>query len=574
MITLLGYSFSYLGLLLSLMTALFIVTQLSWWLLGQYFPNTTFCMAVHKNLGKWFDKERKVLALLEIPTVFGVLSSILLSGIILLNVTLLSQIFELFVPPGERINIPFIGKFATFPLMVGFLYALVEVAFSAIYELKKANKEPTRALAWVIGIIIVVEAGLNYFRSLLIIWGQLPPAPTLWDQITLQGGSALAGFLGFIVPLAVIYLGRYSVVPAVLPLTKNLAILIRFVSSNILLGLVWFYFGFHNKKAIILPGPVSRLVTLAHKLTKDAGMLNEKLVALQNLAAELKERPENTGDIEQKIHELDSKIQNLETTWTLQEPDYTFTVKNGLNNVDKMIDTARDKRNKSMLRQAIHTAKRWIKNGLADLDIRKKELVSINDMMEKTPNQYTDWQKKYDKYQTELEKVKALETAFSKQLQDSQLRSLCDSIEAALGHRTLATSSLDQADTEELQRLTRPPQNLDKYEKIWLQELADACKSVVQTTRNKLNEIEAQFEYFRSILAGLDKKNLEMSSCNERNINSLSSMLLAFDNRLEQLEQDIQTWWSISREKLQNAAMQMLALFIFLSLVLSRKQRA
>src|SRR4030042_4548007 len=143
MIKILDHSFNFLGILISILILLFVITRISWWIFRKYFPGPIFCGKIHRYLQGWFERERKILSYFETPSVFGFLGAFLLVGIISLNVTLLAQIFELFVPPGQRIRIPYIGPYGTFPLIVGLLFALVQVALGTIRKMNKIRGEHT-----------------------------------------------------------------------------------------------------------------------------------------------------------------------------------------------------------------------------------------------------------------------------------------------------------------------------------------------------------------------------------------------------------------------------------------------
>jgi len=89
--------YSLLWLSLGGIMSVFAISQISWWLFGRYFPSWRLCMLVHRNSRSWLARERKVLRHMEAPTVLGFIYTALLIPIILLNVTLLAQVFELFV---------------------------------------------------------------------------------------------------------------------------------------------------------------------------------------------------------------------------------------------------------------------------------------------------------------------------------------------------------------------------------------------------------------------------------------------------------------------------------------------
>ena len=231
---------------LLILAALFIITQLSWWIFKYPVPNYKFCFSVHKNIIGWFVSVSKLWELREIPTVFGGFAFAMMVSILIMNITLLAMVFEMDLPPSERITIPFIGSFGIYALMAGALFGLVQVAFGLLFEMRKKENNST---VWVIIIIIVTivfECGLTSWRGLMLPSAEQLISPTLWDQAILFGGPILSGLLGVVIPLSAILLGPYAIFQFVEPIVKNIILSFRISLSYIGLGVLWILFGYHT----------------------------------------------------------------------------------------------------------------------------------------------------------------------------------------------------------------------------------------------------------------------------------------------------------------------------------------
>ena len=232
-------------IVLLIFASLFIITQVSWWIFHYPWPNRPFCNSVNKKINGWFTNINKLWQLFEIPTFFGLLALIMIIPIFIMNISLLALVL-VGIPPGNTIIIPFIGSFGIYALMAGTLFALVQVSFGLILQMRKRENSPTQGMIILIILTIVFESGMYVWRALMLTSGEQLISPTLWDQAILFGGPILSGLLGVMIPVMFISLVPYGFFDFIEQIVKDIVLFVRISLSYIALGIIWILFGFHS----------------------------------------------------------------------------------------------------------------------------------------------------------------------------------------------------------------------------------------------------------------------------------------------------------------------------------------
>ncbi len=558
MITVFAHSFSLFGFVGAIILVLILISQTSWWIFGKYFPSTRLCMLVHKNSGTWFRKERKILAGLEVVTVFGFLTTVLLLGIIPLNVTILAQVFELFVPPGDRLILPFIGSYATFPLLVGLLFATVEVAFSALMEYRRNKEEKTWPIAIVIGMMIVVEAGLNFYRSWIIEFDQTI-YQTFWDKFIGFGGPVLSAFIGVVVPLAMVLLGAYAMLEFIMPAIKNTAIAVRFIFSNLIVGLVIILFGFHNKRPIILPGAVSRLHH-EFKKTEDMSLkLDLPLKKLKKIFPEIKKHePQKIESIEKGVGDFDIKIGELDR-WL--ESGYK----------DKIAEENQKALvvNKKILRNTISRTKKMIREFYAEIEMNEQNFEDLSEQTIQAKKDLKIMKEKKEEYQKAYEETEERQTTLENYIQTTKIFEFCRELQSALNGSLSSSQFLSNYEIEELAQLTEPPISFSKNDKDWNKIIADASKSIVNQVHTKLVEISKKANDAREWLQS-HKLQVEYAQhkIKEDYVQTYERMLSDLDSRMQNKLKAMNDRFDETQAQLREVALQTRAVLMWMGLLL------
>lgn len=497
MIEIFGHSISFVEMVLSILILLFFITQGSWWIgriFGKYlfFPSHGICMAVHRNINRWFEKTTKVISSLETPNVNGFISTVLLVGIISLNVTLLAQIWELFLPPGKRIAFPLIGTYATFPLIVGLLYALVQVALSSVRKVKKTGGEKTLGITLLLVASIIVEAGLNFYRAWLLTSGGQQISPTLWDQVIIFGGPILAGFLGFLVPTTEIVLSPYAMREFIEPVIKDVAIIVRFLASIMSLALAWIYFGFHYPKPIELPGPINRIKSEIEELEKEESRIRRKLEELKQLVRELKSPPIGATQLDALFADIERNIELLESE-----------IEDNINKSHEWISNINDR---SSLNDAMDYIWEWVLSKRADVEPINSQTQDICDAVDTLPRDYETWLEHSNSHLDDVKDAKSDTVALKKRLIiDSPVRSVHADIEKVLEGKGDSCNKLSKEEIDELVEAIFS-KNDDRHEKEWNRLVLAKSRSILDDASDEFSRIDNSLDNYSLTLHTLQEQ--------------------------------------------------------------------
>lgn len=554
------YSFSFWSMLLVVFLVTLLVSHISWRVFHWYFPSTEICMAVHKNAGSWFSRERSVLRHLEVPSVFGFLCTLLLMAIVPLNVTILAQVFELFVPSGDRITLPLLDSYGSFPLLVGLLFALVEVAFSALAEQKRKAGERRAGILVIIAIMIIVEAGLNFYRT-WIMESDANIMTTFWDKMVGYGGPILAAFLGVIVPLAMVLLGGYAMLEFIMPVIKDTVIILRFLGGTFLIGIAVILFGFHG--TVELPGPVARLRDKVNRLRKLHAEMQNAHRFLSHKFRKVKENPLGVvGALESRVGQLEQKVNEIETPLQMSS--------NGVQ-ADKFAFA--EVKSKLGLKNVILKTKQEIREFRNAFAFHEHDFEQLSDQTLSVQKAYKNWKTDYDAYLKDYETALAKTRALRDFLQNSGVMALCESVEAALKNEAF-DGVLPAHELSELRDIVEPQLQLSSTERNWRKYMADAAKRVVQAARLDILKFENACKERETWLVehrlDYDQKELET---NEFRLARIEKTLLGIDIRLNGIEDTQNERFGVIESGLRELAIKLHAVLILLGLIIPLHKR-
>lgn len=300
----------YLGqVLLWLLFATFIwglLARLVWWGSGRraYLPSVSLCMGAHKALMRWgialrgFRRTQVLVGLLAMPVWLS---------LILVNLIFLAQILELVFPSGQPVVLPWFGRYYTYPLAAGFLFAVAETTLGILLGVFDDTRVK-RGLGCLWFAMVLMETGLATYRAWLIMTGQEPMTQSVFDRSMRLGGPLLGGFLGFTIPISHTVLGYCAFHWFVDPLVLLLGWL-----------LTWWTLGFHDRKPLILPTSVAWLMKEWEQLKADKDQLQRKVKALEQEAPPI--RPRDLAQVDDELKYVREQIKEVSEGWDKRAAD-------------------------------------------------------------------------------------------------------------------------------------------------------------------------------------------------------------------------------------------------------------
>lgn len=268
--------------------------------------------AVNEIRHLWWNAAKKLLSYKPEATVLGLFFVVLWPSIVFLNIFLLAQLLELYFPGGERIAIPLVGSYSTFPLIMGGIWVLVQVAFGILFD-------RTRSIWWKILLAVIIifsigaEGWLAHLRANLLLSGEEMVSPTLWDIIILKG-PILAFFIGIIIPSAEIPTGTIAFKEFIAPLLKAIPM---WVGGIIIL--LWYFIAsllFPDiTDIIILPNSMAFLKNEFKKVLKGLNSLKGRVDSLGEETNGLDNTPKDINSLEIEISKLKNDINENNEIW-------------------------------------------------------------------------------------------------------------------------------------------------------------------------------------------------------------------------------------------------------------------
>ena len=202
-------------------------------------------------------------------TVLGGLTTVLWPAILVLNVLLIAQVLAVVFDSGIVVDIPVFGSYRSFTLLMAILYGISQSVLAILGEHQR--RWFGRAfLGIIVSVAIAGEAGLAFFRALILSEGAIEMAPTVWDSVIAQAGPALAAVIAAVVGITEVYLAKHAFPNFVEPVLSGLGRGIWRAGRRVwrsLMGilsvvgcsLLWAFFGFHTEHPIRLPGAIANL---------------------------------------------------------------------------------------------------------------------------------------------------------------------------------------------------------------------------------------------------------------------------------------------------------------------------
>jgi hypothetical protein len=173
--------------------------------------------------------------------IMGMLALLIIIPVALMNVVILSQILELFVPGGaETLTIPFLGDFIPIALVFAIMIAGVEaIAAVAIWH---APRKAMRIFAGVMGVVMVaVEAGGGYMRARLM-HGSDDVSRSMMGFLAQQDG-VISALFSLAAPLAEMIASVLIFEGVFIPLSYHGLRVFRIIPVNIFRGVGYLLYG-------------------------------------------------------------------------------------------------------------------------------------------------------------------------------------------------------------------------------------------------------------------------------------------------------------------------------------------
>ncbi len=547
---------------------LFLLSQLSWWLLGEkYFPSKRIYHYVRWNFPGWFAKERKFFkSHLADVTVFGFLSTILLVGIVPLNVSILAQVFSLFFPENEEmVIVPIIGEYMVFPLLIGLLYALVEIALSALKDYRKGLKQNTLLVTVTIIAMIIVEMGLNTYRS-VIMAGNPAIARTFWDNLLGIGGPVLAGFLGFVVPLATVLLGAYAMMDFIMPMIQNIAVILHSTVLFTIYGLLVLLFGWQPKPVVEIPRQVDRLATETAEFKAQGDRLHNlfkqilvSFTTMNKLAKTLR------LPVQEEVVALGESISRLEDKVASKKP-----VQTGNNGATYFPDIS----SKPDLKQAIEETRDEIRHHHTARESSKNKIVKISDKVVAYSRAWEELQAVRERYNTERMEIEQLLTSLEQGMLKLRIFEYCDAIDTVLRRESIQGTTLSKAECDNLLAQITAPRNASHQKKEMARAAADLSLKMVSEARSDLVAITKIGQDVRKWID--DNPNVDPTEDANAGvyIDNLKTRLVDFNNRLNLVMKTMDARFDAMQQNLVTLAWQLAAYITWIKLHASLRRAA
>ena len=549
MIEIFGLSFSLPGFALFIYLLLVMITQISWWMFKYPWPNHAFVTSIQKNFKDWKSRVDTLWDKFKAPTVFGPLATVMILVILPLNVTLLALVFELIIPPGDRIPIPLIGSYGVFTLIAGALFGLVQIAFGLVRHMIKKNNEKlekpesTFTITSLLVVTIVFEVGMSVWRALLLTSGEEPISPTFWDQATLFLGPALSGLIGLVVPMADVILGRFAFFDFIEPVVKDIALSVRISVSYIGLGIIGSLFCFF--KAPKPPPPVGINVTtykddfqnLSNSITRAAKDVKKMVCRLKRLFRILN----LLGEYESENNTLLKKVEGIQ-----QSPNE----KNMRIKTDQILGGFKEKSKEI--------------SGKMDLyDI----FASVKDSMIYDLNELSNIAYDLENAQKSCKKLKSKQNRLKKRLVKSNINNTIN-----LNNSLSKNFQVMENNLNDLDNIYQTFSNNDKkflgasYNPNQLKNRIDIEKAKIV---NQKNDDDDGDNSMNSLVNELQKIN----NFNLQQINDLQSVINKLGNNVELINNSILNDWIITRMQLLKRAKEILSVYGYIYYLLKYKKR-
>ena len=278
-----------------LLVGLYFVTRIPWWTRRVCVPSPEAVEYVQAHAPEWGKRAAGwIAAFPSVINAYGLLATPLWLLIMGLNLVLLAQSLEVFMPSAERLEIPFFGSYTWLSLLAGLLFSLSQSVFGVIAGENKRRSIVVLCLSLVV-VSICVEMGLAGYRSYMIITHVVDVDATTADSL-LSKGVALTMFISFIVPIAHTSLGFISIPRFLVPLANYMPRLVGGILVWLWSWFVRFYFGF--QRVVIVPVAISQLRTETNDLKSRISKTSDGCKAQQKNLHDLRDMGTPFSDLQ------------------------------------------------------------------------------------------------------------------------------------------------------------------------------------------------------------------------------------------------------------------------------------
>ena len=223
---------------------LFLVTRLPWWLGKVCVPSPVFSERVRADAPVWRAKAASwITGFPSVVDAKSFLATAFWPAIFGLNLVLLAQSLEMFMPGAGRVEVPYLGSYTWLSLLAAVLYSVSQTVF-AVFAGESGKKSISAIFLLMVFVSIGVEMSLAGYRSWLIITSQVEVDQTAADAI-LSKGVAITMFISFIVSMAHTALGFVSLPKFIFPLVNYAPKLLGGIIFWFASWFTVFFFGFH-----------------------------------------------------------------------------------------------------------------------------------------------------------------------------------------------------------------------------------------------------------------------------------------------------------------------------------------
>ncbi len=310
-----------------------LLSKVLWWIGKIHLFGIELGMTVKRRIPLWWEKGIELLSFKppEPFSLLGVLSMPLWPSLICLNTLLLAQVLELVIPGGKRIPLSWFGSYSMNSLVAAILLAMVQVVFGLVFERSKYKgrsfyKESKFWLGVIIVAAIIVEGGLAAVRAQLLSIGEEMVSPTMWDMVMLRGGPILAGFIGFIFPVAHILVGAIAYKEGLEPLYKAPIYWIGGIISLLWCAITWWIFG--HQSFMILPTSIAFLKEELEKVENGFNTLKVKSGALREDVGALNNRPKDLDSLSKEAQKIEDNINEKNGIWNKGSDELAAKINN------------------------------------------------------------------------------------------------------------------------------------------------------------------------------------------------------------------------------------------------------
>lgn len=285
--------------------------------IARLFKKPLFGVKVYKRVNEFLEWMGKTIGSLlsttpKGATVIGFILAPVWLSIVCLNVLLLAQILEMWFPTEERgIILPLLGHYSIYPMIMGFLWAVIQTVLGMILE-KTNSKHGKTGLVAVIIASIFLETYLAYCRALIFGNVEEIAYSTMWDSMMVKGGPVVASFVGFLVPLSEVLIGMFAYTQFIEPMFIPV---LRWVGGIICLIwyiIVWWLYG---TDLVFLPPSVTILIKKAKGLQKRRQQLELNIEDLNPFRMRLLEVVQEILNLNKEKETIKDKVEKLVTNW-------------------------------------------------------------------------------------------------------------------------------------------------------------------------------------------------------------------------------------------------------------------